>query len=192
MRFQYHPTLHLFPIGSPRKFTKGEHRHHDQHRRIAIHQQSPLRKWETHGSVVGICATFLALSSIVTTTVLAVTTRSAVSALTTTSAFTVSTESRGSACGTSGFHVGLRNDFRRQVKPFAEVGETLVGQSVVVPLPRELCLDVSLGSQGLHGLDDFQVADTGDVGVRRAVKVLGGDENTILEESLVDLLLAVA
>jgi hypothetical protein len=73
------------------------------------------------------------------------------------------------------------------VEELAEVGETLVGEGVVVVLPRELGLDEALGSEGLHRLDDLEVTDGGDVRVGRAVEVLGRDEDTVLEEGLVDL-----
>lgn len=83
--------------------------------------------------------------------------------------------------------MGLGHNLGRKVQVLAEVGETLVGEGVVVPLPRELGLDETLGSEGLHRLDDFEVADRGNVGVGGTVKVLGRDEDTLLEESLVDL-----
>jgi len=82
--------------------------------------------------------------------------------------------------------VGLGNNLGRNVEVFSEVGETLVGEGVVVPLPRELGLDESLGSEGLHGLDNLEVSD-GHVGVLGSVEVLGSDEDTLLEEVLVDL-----
>jgi hypothetical protein len=82
--------------------------------------------------------------------------------------------------------VGLGNNLGGNVEVFSEVGETLVGEGVVVPLPRELGLDESLGGEGLHGLDDFEVSDS-HVGVLGSVKVLGSDEDTLLEEVLVDL-----
>lgn len=83
--------------------------------------------------------------------------------------------------------MGLRNDLRREVEELSEVGETLVGEGVVVPLPRELGLDVALRGQGLHGLDDLEVSDRGDRWVGWLVEVLGGDKDTLFEESLVDL-----
>lgn len=82
--------------------------------------------------------------------------------------------------------MGLGNNLGRNVEVFSEVGESLIGEGVVVPLPRELGLDESLGSEGLHGLDDFEVSD-GHVGVLGSVKVLGSNEDTLLEEVLVDL-----
>ncbi len=68
----------------------------------------------------------------------------------------------------------------------SEVVQTLWGEDVVVPLPRELGLDETPGGQGLHGLDDFQVLDVGDVRVGRCVELLGSGKDTLLEESLVD------
>jgi len=82
--------------------------------------------------------------------------------------------------------VGLGDDLAGEVEELSEVVQTLGGEGVVVPLPRELGLDVSLGSQGLHGLDDLQVSDLGEVGVGRSVKVLFGDHDALLEEGLVD------
>jgi hypothetical protein len=83
--------------------------------------------------------------------------------------------------------VGLGNNLGGEVEPFTEVGETLVGEGVVVPLPRELSLDESLGSEGLHALDNLEVSDGGEVRVGGEVEVLGSDKDTLLEESLVDL-----
>lgn len=61
---------------------------------------------------------------------------------------------------------------------FTEVVNTLVGKGVVVVLPRELGLDVALGSQRLHGLDDFKVGNI-NVGVLRGVEVLGSNQGTV-------------
>jgi hypothetical protein len=61
----------------------------------------------------------------------------------------------------------------------SQVVQTLGSEGVVVPLPRELGLDVTLGGQGLHGLDDLQVADVGDVSVSGSVEVLLSNENTL-------------
>ena len=86
----------------------------------------------------------------------------------------------------------LRHDLAREMQPFAQVGESFIGQGVVVPLPRELGLDVTFGSEGLHGLDHFEVADGGDVGVGWAVEVFGSDQDTFFEERFVDLGAAVS
>ena len=45
--------------------------------------------------------------------------------------------------------VGLGNDLGREVEPFAEVVETLRGEGVVVPLPREAGLEVTARGQRL-------------------------------------------
>lgn len=79
--------------------------------------------------------------------------------------------------------VGSRNDLSGQVKPFAEVVETLGGQGVVVVLPGELGLDVAARGQRLASLDDEQVLGV-DFGVLGQVVVLSGDENALTEEVL--------
>lgn len=81
--------------------------------------------------------------------------------------------------------VGSRNDLSGQVKPFAEVVETLGGQGVVVVLPGELGLDVAARGQRLASLDDEQVLGV-DVGVLGQVVVLSGDENALTEEVLLE------
>lgn len=83
--------------------------------------------------------------------------------------------------------VSGRNDFSGKVKPFAKVVQTLGSESVVVVLPGELSLDVAAGSEGLAGLDDVEVLRV-NVVVLREVVVLLGDEDTLTEEVLVDLL----
>lgn len=55
---------------------------------------------------------------------------------------------------------------------------TLVSQGVVVPLPRELGLDVTLRGQRLHGLDHVQVLGV-DLLVARLVEVLLSNNNTL-------------
>lgn len=79
--------------------------------------------------------------------------------------------------------VGSRNDLSGEVKPFAQVVETLGGQGVVVVLPRELGLDVASGVEGLESLDNEQVLGV-DIGVLGKVEVLLGDEDTLSEEVL--------
>ncbi len=49
--------------------------------------------------------------------------------------------------------VGCRDDLSRDMKPFAEVIETLGSESVVVVLPRELSLEVAARGEGLAGFD---------------------------------------
>jgi len=51
--------------------------------------------------------------------------------------------------------VGLGNDLGGKVEPLAEVVETLSGEGVVVPLPRELGLEVAAGGKRLASLDDL-------------------------------------
>lgn len=101
--------------------------------------------------------------------------------------------------------VGLGNDVGGKVQPLAEVVETLRGEGVVVPLPGELGLEVTAGSEGLAGLDDLghcQISVRGsllpcgtyvevlgvDLAVLWLVEVLLGDEDTLAEEVLMDLL----
>lgn len=79
--------------------------------------------------------------------------------------------------------VGGRNDLGGEVKPLAEVVETLGGEGVVVVLPRELSLDIAAGVERLAGLDDEEVLGV-DIGVLGKVEVLRGDENALTEEVL--------
>lgn len=76
--------------------------------------------------------------------------------------------------------VSLRDNTRGKVKPLAEVLNTLVGEGVVVVLPRELGLDVASRGQRLHGLDDVEVLGV-DVLMLRLVEVLLGDKNALCE-----------
>lgn len=80
-------------------------------------------------------------------------------------------------------NVGSGNDLSGEVKPFAEVVETLGGQGVVVVLPRELGLDIAARVERLHSLDNEQVLGV-DIGVLGKVEVLLGDEDTLTEEVL--------
>lgn len=89
--------------------------------------------------------------------------------------------------GTLLLDVGSWDNLGWEVEPLAQVVETLRGEGVVVVLPRELGLDVATGGKRLAGLDDVQVLGV-DVVVLRKVVVLLGDENTLAEEVLVDLL----
>ena len=61
---------------------------------------------------------------------------------------------------------------------FTEIVNTLISEGVIVPLPRELSLDQTLGSQGLHNLDDFKVRDF-KFSVLGSIVVLGGTKGTI-------------
>ena len=62
--------------------------------------------------------------------------------------------------------------------PLAEVLNTLGGENVVVPLPRELGLHVALGSEALQSLDHLEVGDV-KLFVLRRIVVLLGDQNTL-------------
>lgn len=52
--------------------------------------------------------------------------------------------------------VRLGDNLGGEVEPFAEVVETLRGEGVVVPLPRELGLEVAARGEGLGSLDDLE------------------------------------
>lgn len=75
------------------------------------------------------------------------------------------------------------------MKPFAEVVETLGGESVVVVLPGELSLDVAAAGKRLASLDDVEVLSL-NVWVLGEVVVLLGDEDTLSEEVLTFMTLA--
>lgn len=57
---------------------------------------------------------------------------------------------------TLGLDVGGRDNLSGDVKPLAEVVETLGGEGVVVVLPREAGLQVAPGGEGLASLDDLE------------------------------------
>lgn len=61
--------------------------------------------------------------------------------------------------------------------PFTKVLDTFWGQDIVIPLPRKLGLDVSLGRQTLEGFDDLQVGHI-ELFVFGSVEVLLGDQDT--------------
>jgi hypothetical protein len=67
---------------------------------------------------------------------------------------------------------------KQKTLTFTEVINTLISEGIVVPLPRELSLDKTLGGQRLHDLDDFKVGNI-KFGVLGKVVVLGGDQSTI-------------
>ena len=52
--------------------------------------------------------------------------------------------------------VGSWHDFGWKMQPFAKVVEALGCQSIVVPLPRELGLDIAPRGKRLTGLDDLE------------------------------------
>lgn len=52
-------------------------------------------------------------------------------------------------------HVGGRDNLGGEMEPLAEVGETSLGEGVVVVLPRELGLEVATAGERLASLDDL-------------------------------------
>lgn len=188
----------------------------------SLHLTSPCvsRSRRRCTTATAVTTTELRLESARSTTLLlaallssSVATIATVASGTTTASWSVVTThhaSRGSVASLL-LDVSGRDNLSREVEPFSEVVETFWGQGVVVVLPRELCLDVSSGSQGLESLDDLfcvHVRTIGslqtacsrgselsyievlgvDVGVLWKVVVLLGHEYTLLEEVLVDLL----
>jgi len=63
-----------------------------------------------------------------------------------------------SGLGASGLLVGGGNDTVGETQPVSKVLNTRVGESVVVVLPRESGLGVTLGGQGLESLDNVEVS----------------------------------
>jgi hypothetical protein len=70
------------------------------------------------------------------------------------------------------------------MEELAKVVDSLVGEGIVVVLPRELSLDITTGGQGLHSLDDLKVRDI-NFSVLGKVVVLGGDQDTICSREIV-------
>lgn len=85
---------------------------------------------------------------------------------------------RSGSLGWGTLQSGHRQDTLWDVQLLSEEVHTLVSQGVVVVLPRELSLDVTLGGQGLQGLDDVQVLGV-NLLVLWLVEVLLGDNNTL-------------
>jgi hypothetical protein len=83
--------------------------------------------------------------------------------------------------------VGSRDNLSGEMEPFAEIIETLWGESVVVVLPAELGLDVAARGKRLASLDNVEVLGV-NVVVLWEIVILLGDEYTLTEEVLVDLL----
>lgn len=73
--------------------------------------------------------------------------------------------------------VGSWDNVFWQVQVVSQEFNTFFGQGVVVVLPRELSLDVTLRGQGLQSLDDIQVLGV-NILVLGLVKVLLSDDNT--------------
>ena len=72
----------------------------------------------------------------------------------------------------------LGHDLSRQVEPFTEVVETLRCKGVVVPLPRELSLEVAPGGERLAGLDHEEILGV-DFAMLREVEVFLRNENAL-------------
>jgi len=72
------------------------------------------------------------------------------------------------------------------VKPFSEVIQAFGSERVVVPLPAELRLQVASARERLAGLNDVEVLRF-NIWVRDLI-VLGGDQDALTKETLVDLL----
>ena len=98
------------------------------------------------GSTLSLLASVAAAVAVtVTTTVTATSTTAATTALTVVTA-AEHTPGRSRALL---LDVGLGNDLGGEVEPFTEVVETLGGEGVVVPLPREAGLEVTARGQRL-------------------------------------------
>jgi hypothetical protein len=138
-----------------------------------------LARGSTLSLLAGVTA---AVAVTVTTTVTATSTTATTTALTVVTAEHTPGRSRALL-----LDVGLGNDLGREVEPFAEVVETLRGEGVVVPLPREAGLEVTARGQRLASLDDVKVLGV-DLAVLGKVEVLLSDQNSLSEEVLVDLL----
>lgn len=74
--------------------------------------------------------------------------------------------------------VGGWDDLSWEMEPLAEVVETSWGQGVVVVLPAEAGVQVSLRGERLGGLDDIEVLGV-DVSVLWKVVVLLSDEHSL-------------
>ena len=112
-------------------------------------------------------------TSLLLTVVVPVSTGSAVCALSSSTGSTHSSRTRGTCglfmCGGNNFSGEMqpgttapRSVPKHKCKeswhaPFTQVFDTFGGKDVVIPLPRELGLNESLGCQALHRLDDLQV-----------------------------------
>ena len=86
--------------------------------------------------------------------------------------------------GLSGLQ-GTGDHLLRKAEKSTEELNALVGEVPVIPLPREGLSDVTARLEGLHQLDDVEVAAR-HMGVLSGVVVLLGDHNTLFEEVLGD------
>lgn len=80
---------------------------------------------------------------------------------------------------------GLWSNGLWEVEVLTQVLNTLIGKGVVVVLPGELSLNVTLRGQGLQSLDDIQVSGVNFL-VLWLVEVLLGDSNTLCLNMLVN------
>jgi len=127
------------------------------------------------GSALSLLASVTAAVAVtVTTTVTATSTTAATTALTVVTA-AEHTPGRSRALL---LDVGLGNDLGGEVEPFTEVVETLGGEGVVVPLPREAGLEVTARGQRLASLDDVKVLGV-DLAVLGKVEVLLSNQNSL-------------
>lgn len=61
------------------------------------------------------------------------------------------------------------------------MGDTLVGDSVVVPLPVENAGEVARGYEGLHDHHDLEVGHFSDVLMAGQVTILADDDDSLLQ-----------
>ena len=80
----------------------------------------------------------------------------------------------GSALEGVGYNLG------REVEVVPEVLDALVGERPVEVAPRELLVHVAAGLERLHGLDDHEVRDAGELGVLGRVEILLRDQDAVL------------
>ena len=95
-----------------------------------------------------------------------------------TSSWTTTRWETRSSLSWSTLQSGQRQDSLWNVQLMSQELYTLVGQGVVVVLPGELSLNVTLGGQGLQSLDDVQVSGV-NFFVLWLVEVRLGDDNTL-------------
>jgi hypothetical protein len=146
--------------------------------------RSELSRWST----------LLTLSSGVTSAVITTVTTITVTATTSTTTtkwlaltLTLAHHSTWRSVGSLLLDVSCWNDLSWEMKPLAEVVETLWGEGVVVVLPGELSLDIATGGEGLKSLDHVEVLGV-NLWVLWEIILLWGNGDTLTEEVLVDLL----
>ena len=84
-----------------------------------------------------------------------------------------------------GFFEGGGDSVGRNVEVFTEVVNSLVGEEIVVPLPRELVLDEASGLERLHNLDNVEVGDF-DLCMLLQSQFLVAAQDALFEEVRVD------